>query len=335
MGLSYKETGVDVQKGQKAVEEIKEVVKSTYNPNVITELGGFAGVFQLDTDNYQKPMLIASTDGVGTKLKLAFLANKHHTVGIDLVAMSVNDLITLGAEPLFFLDYLAVDKLDIEQFKAVVGGIANGCRQAGCALLGGETAEMPNFYNKGEYDMAGFCVGIVERNKIIDGSNIKKGDILIGLKSSGIHSNGYSMIRKIFFDNNGKVGQKLIERFLTPTKIYVNTIRSITKKFEIKGIANITGGGLIENIPRILPKNLYAEVEITSFETPQIFKIIQKKGNVKKSEMYKTFNMGVGMVLVINRGDKEAVLEKLKKLDETAFKIGEICSDKQGVILKG
>lgn len=335
MGLSYKDAGVDIDKGNKAVEEIKDLVKSTYNPNVITDLGGFGGLFNLQVEKYNNPVLAAATDGVGTKLKLAFLDDKHDTIGIDLVAMSVNDLITLGAKPLFFLDYLATSKLDVKQFKDVVSGIVTGCKKSNCALLGGETAEMPDFYNTKEYDMAGFCVGIVDKDNIITGESIKAGDILIGLASNGIHSNGYSLIRKIFLDGVNTVKQSLLEEFLTPTRIYAKPVLSLVDEFKIKGIAHITGGGIIENIPRMIPDNLTANIDLKSFKTPMIFKKIQDVGKVKKREMYKTFNMGIGMVLAVNPEIKDEVLTNLEKIGEKAYEIGNITKGDEKIILKG
>jgi len=335
MGLSYKEAGVDIKKGEKAVNEIKDMVKSTYNPNVITDLGGFGGLFNLDLSDYEDPILAAATDGVGTKLKLAFLADKHDTIGLDLVAMSVNDLVTLGAKPLFFLDYIATGKLNIKQYKDIMAGIVSGCRKAGCALLGGETAEMPDFYSQGEYDTAGFCVGLVDREKIIDGSQIKKGDSIIGIASNGIHSNGYSLVRKIFIKNKQSPNQKLLKKLMKPTKIYVKTILELLKKFNIKGIAHITGGGLVENVPRILPAGLSAEINTDSFITPEIFKRIQKEGKIAKKEMYKTFNMGIGMVLVVDNDEKMKIIDELDELGEKAYQLGQITENKKDLILKG
>lgn len=333
MGLSYKEAGVDIKKGKKAVNQIKKMVKSTYNENVVTELGGFGGLFNLDLKEYEEPILAAATDGVGTKLKLAFLADKHDTIGIDLVAMSVNDLVTLGAKPLFFLDYLATGNLNVQQFNEVISGIVSGCKEAGCALLGGETAEMPDFYLQGEYDTAGFCVGIVDKKRIINGSKIKKGDKLIGIASNGIHSNGYSLVRKLFIKNNEKNEQSFLEDLLKPTKIYVKPILELIDKFNIKGIAHITGGGLIENVPRILPEGLKAKINTSSFPTPEIFKKIQKKGNIDSDEMFRTFNMGLGMVLVVSKKDKDKVIKILKELREPAYEIGEIHKGDKGLIL--
>ena len=334
MGYSYKDAGVDIKKGEKAVDEIKDIVKTTYNPNVITELGGFGGMYGLDLKKYNDPVLVAATDGVGTKLKLAFLTNKHDTIGIDLVAMCVNDLVTLGAKPLFFLDYLATGNLNIEQFKSIVAGIVKGCKEADCALLGGETAEMPDFYKKGEYDTAGFAVGILDRSDVIDGSNIQEDDVIIGLKSNGVHSNGFSLIRKLFIDNNS-YDNKLIDELLKPTRIYVNTILKIKDNYNIKGIAHITGGGLKENIPRILSDNKIAQIDVNSFEILPIFNKIQKQGKISNDEMYKTFNMGIGMVIIIDKKIKNDVLNMLNNLGETAYEIGVIKNGKKDIIMKG
>jgi len=334
MGYSYKEAGVDIKKGEKAVDEIKDIVKSTYNPNVITELGGFGGMYGLDLKKYNEPVLVAATDGVGTKLKLAFLTNKNDTIGIDLVAMCVNDLVTLGAKPLFFLDYLATGKLNIEQFKSIVSGIVSGCKEANCALLGGETAEMPDFYKKGEYDTAGFAVGIVDRTDVIDGSTIKEDDVIIGLKSNGVHSNGFSLVRKLFIQNKA-YDNELINELLKPTRIYVNSILTLTNKFNIKGIAHITGGGIKENIPRILPDDKSAVIDINSFDTHPIFHKIQKQGNINNNEMFKTFNMGIGMAIVVDKDIKNDVLNMLSNLDETAYEIGVIKEGKKDLIMKG
>ncbi|MCF8000282.1 MAG: phosphoribosylformylglycinamidine cyclo-ligase [Halanaerobiales bacterium] len=335
MGLSYKDTGVDIDKGKKAVEEIKDIAMSTYNPNVITELGSFGGLFNLDLKNYENPVLAAAADGVGTKLKLAFLSGMHKTIGIDLVAMNVNDLITLGAKPLFFLDYIATGKLSIKQYKDIIVGIAEGCRESSCALLGGETAEMPDFYKNNEYDIAGFCVGLVDKNKIIDGSEIKPGDRIIGLGSNGIHSNGYSLVRKIFINQNTEIDEKLMNILMKPTKIYVDSILPLLDKYEIKGLAHITGGGVVENIPRILPEGLTAEIDINSFNTPDIFTKIKENGKVAKDEMYKTFNMGIGMVLIVKKENTQSIINELKRFDEKPYEIGVVTKNKQRIILRG
>ncbi|NLM50704.1 MAG: phosphoribosylformylglycinamidine cyclo-ligase, partial [Clostridiaceae bacterium] len=312
MSESYKKAGVDVEAGYEAVRLMKEHVRKTYTKNVISDIGGFGALFSLNKDEYEEPVLVSGTDGVGTKLKLAFLMDKHDTVGIDCVAMCVNDVVCQGAKPLFFLDYIAIGKNIPQKVSEIVKGISNGCIQAGCALIGGETAEMPGFYNEGEYDIACFAVGVVDRKNIIDGSNLKIGDTLIGLASSGVHSNGFSLVRKVFdinterlntyFDSLGKtLGEALIE----PTKIYVKPILALINKFEIKAISHITGGGFYENIPRMLPKNLKAIIDKESFPIPPIFKLIQKVGDIPEKDMYNTFNMGIGMVIAVNREDAE------------------------------
>jgi phosphoribosylformylglycinamidine cyclo-ligase len=299
---------------------------------VLTDIGGFGGLFSLHADKYQKPTLVASTDGVGTKLKLAFMMDKHDTVGIDLVAMCVNDIVVQGAEPLFFLDYMATGKLAPEKAQEVIKGIAEGCIQAGCALIGGETAEMPGFYSAGEYDLAGFTVGIVDNNAIIDGSTITVGDRLIGLASSGLHSNGYSLARKIFFDRLGlsveaqmeELHRTIGEELLEPTRIYVKTILNLLRDFEVKGMAHITGGGLVENVPRMLPKNCQAIIQKDSWSKPAIFEVIRQAGNIEEMEMYRTLNYGIGMVLVVPEKEVDEILVRLSGLKETAFVIGEI-----------
>jgi len=340
--MSYAQAGVDISKGNQAVELIKPLVKSTYRREVITELGGFGGLFALDLKKYKEPVLVSGTDGVGTKLKIAFQLNNHETVGIDAVAMCVNDILVLGAEPLFFLDYLAVGKLEPSQVAAIVKGIAEGCRQAGCALIGGETAEMPGFYPPGEYDVAGFAVGIVDREKIIDGSSIKPGDIILGLPSTGLHSNGYSLARKVFLekanysleefipDLQGKLGDILLE----PTKIYVSLIKTILSRVKIKGMAHITGGGLVENIPRILPEGTRAVIKKGTWPVLPVFKLMQKLGNIAEEEMYRTFNMGIGMVLIVDQNDTEEIFKVCQELGEKVYEIGYICSGESKVIFK-
>lgn len=332
MGLDYKKAGVDIDAGNQAVELIKEDVQSTFGPEVMTGLGGFGGLFKADLSKYQNPVLVSGTDGVGTKLKLAFKLDLHHTIGIDLVAMSVNDILAQGAEPLFFLDYLATGKLEPKKTAEIVKGIAAGCKKAGAALIGGETAEMPGFYQAGEYDLAGFAVGIVDQDQIITGAEIKAGDLVIGLKSDGLHSNGFTLARAALFDKAGydyneKISgfkNKLGEELLKPTKIYVKTILALLEKFKIKGIAHITGGGLIENLPRILPTALRVEIKKDSWQPQPIFKLIQQAGEVKEQEMYRTFNMGIGMTLVIAENEKEKILNQLKKMGEDACVIGQI-----------
>ncbi|MBI4847714.1 MAG: phosphoribosylformylglycinamidine cyclo-ligase [Nitrospirae bacterium] len=332
MKLTYKTSGVDIDKGSRLVDIIKPLARATFSPNVINEIGSFGAFFKLDNSKYQDPVLVSGTDGVGTKLKIAFMMNKHDTVGIDLVAMSVNDILTSGAKPLFFLDYFATGKLSTKTAGDVIKGIANGCKMSDCSLIGGETAEMPGFYSDGEYDLAGFAVGIVDKNKIINGSGIKNGDILIGLSSSGLHSNGYSLARKVFFDlkkyGPGKqireLGCSIGEELLKPTRIYVKSVLKVMQNFSIKGIAHITGGGITENLPRITPqsKRLKFIIKNDSWPVHEIFQLIQQMGNVEKTEMYKTFNMGIGMILVVNNSDARKVLQKFEMLGEKAFVIG-------------
>lgn len=329
---TYKEAGVDIEAGNSFVQKIKPLVKSTFRPEVMTEIGGFGGLFSLNTSKYKNPVLVSGTDGVGTKLKLAFLADRHDTVGIDLVAMCVNDIVVQGAEPLFFLDYLATGKLDPDKAAQIVAGIAEGCRQAGCALIGGETAEMPGFYADGEYDIAGFTVGVVEKEQIIDGSSITVGNKLIGIGSSGLHSNGYSLARRIIFDHMGLAinsqlpdsSKTVADELLTPTRIYVRAILNLLKDFRINGIAHITGGGLLENVPRVLPKGCAANVKLGSWTMPSIFSTMQEAGNVEQSEMYRTFNMGIGMVLAVAATDVDDILSRLNGLGEQAWLIGEV-----------
>ncbi|NVN89533.1 MAG: phosphoribosylformylglycinamidine cyclo-ligase [Desulfuromonadales bacterium] len=330
--VTYKDAGVDIAAGNSFVNLIKPLVKSTSRPEVMAEIGGFGGLFSLNTSKYKNPVLVSGTDGVGTKLKIAFMADRHDTVGIDLVAMCVNDIIVQGAEPLFFLDYLATGRLLPEKAAEVVKGIAEGCRQAGCALIGGETAEMPGFYADEEYDIAGFAVGVVDRDKIIDGSGIGVGNRLIGIASSGLHSNGYSLARKLVFDCLGLnidselpgTGKTVAEALLTPTRIYIRSILNLFKDYSIKGIAHITGGGLLENIPRILPKGCRATLHLSSWERPILFDVLRDAGNVERDEMYRTFNMGIGMVLAVAEQDAEDMLDRLNGLGERAWVIGEV-----------
>lgn len=329
--VTYKESGVDIAAGNSFVNLIKPLVKATSRPEVLADIGGFGGLFALNTAKYKNPVLVSGTDGVGTKLKVAFLADRHDTVGIDLVAMCVNDIIVQGAEPLFFLDYLATGKLLPEKAAEIVKGIAEGCKQAGCALIGGETAEMPGFYAEGEYDVAGFTVGVVDREKIIDGSSIAVGNRLIGIASSGLHSNGYSLARTLIFDRLGLSihdefpgGGSVADVLLTPTRIYVRSILNLLKDFSINGIAHITGGGLLENVPRVLPKGCLAQIHTNSWERPELFTVLQKAGNVERDEMYRTFNMGIGMVLVVADNQAEEIIDRLKGLGESAWLIGKI-----------
>lgn len=329
---TYKEAGVDIEAGNQFVQKIKPLVKATFRPEVMTEIGGFGGLFSLNTSKYKNPVLVSGTDGVGTKLKLAFLADKHDTVGIDLVAMCVNDIIVQGAEPLFFLDYLATGHLNPDKAAQIVAGIAEGCKQAGCALIGGETAEMPGFYSDGEYDMAGFTVGVVERDQIIDGSSITVGNKLIGIASSGLHSNGYSLARRIIFDRMGLtihdqlpgLDSTVAETLLTPTKIYVRAVLNLLKDFRINGIAHITGGGLTDNVPRILPKLCKASFRLDSWQRLPLFNLLEEAGKVEQFEMYRTFNMGIGMVLAVAEADVDDILARLQGLNETAWLVGEV-----------
>ncbi len=339
--MDYKMSGVDIVAGNKAVEMMKKYVRSTCRSEVLGDVGGFSGLFSLDINKYPEPVLVSGTDGVGTKLKIAFMTDKHDTIGIDLVAMCVNDILTSGAEPLFFLDYLATGKLIPEKVSSIVKGIAEGCKQAGCALIGGETAEMPGFYNQDEYDLAGFAVGVVNKNNIIGGRNIKEGDMLLGLGSSGLHSNGYSLVRKIFFDKHNftvdktisRLGKTLGEELLTPTKIYVKSILTLLDKLEIKGMAHITGGGLLENIPRCLPEGVGAEIDSQNWQPQEIFTLLQELGEVSKEEMYRVFNMGIGFVVVVSSKDAEKAVEILPEIGEKVFVLGSVVSGK-GVSIK-
>lgn len=335
---TYKDAGVDIAAGNSFVNMIKPLVKATSRPEVLADIGGFGGLFSLNTAKYKNPVLVSGTDGVGTKLKIAFMADRHDTVGIDLVAMCVNDIIVQGAEPLFFLDYLATGKLLPEKAAEIVKGIAEGCKQAGCALIGGETAEMPGFYADGEYDVAGFTVGVVDRDSIIDGSCISVGNRLIGIASSGLHSNGYSLARKLVFDHMGLkidselpgTGSSVADALLTPTRIYVRSILNLLKDFSINGIAHITGGGLLENVPRVLPKGCVANIRLNSWKMPTLFEILQEAGNVERNEMYRTFNMGIGMVLAVAEDQAEDVIYRLKGMNEQAWIIGEVISCSAG-----
>jgi len=327
---NYKEAGVDVEAGYKAVDLMKSHVKKTMRPEVLADIGGFGGLFSLEGMKYEKPVLVSGTDGVGTKLKIAFLMDKHDTVGIDCVAMCVNDVVCSGAQPLFFLDYIALGKLVPEKVEQIVKGVSDGCIQAGCALIGGETAEMPGFYPEDEYDLAGFAVGIADKDKLVTGERIKPKDILIGLASSGIHSNGYSLVRKIFNINKEVLGEygdvlgkPLGEELLKPTRIYVKTILTLIKKYNIKGIAHITGGGFIENIPRMLPDGVKAVVHKGTWPVHPVFRLIQEKGNVPEKDMYNTFNMGIGMVLAVPAEIAPFVVAEANNQGEKAYIIGE------------
>lgn len=332
MKLTYKDAGVDTKEGERAVSLMKEHVKKTFNENVLTGLGSFGSLFSLDVAGMKQPVLVSGTDGVGTKLKIAFMMDKHDTVGIDCVAMCVNDVLCQGAKPLFFLDYVATGKVRAEKIADIVKGIADGCSQSGSALVGGETAEMPDFYGEGEYDMAGFSVGIVDKERIITGERIAAGDRIIGIPSSGIHSNGYSLVRKVFFEKMkmgvdeyvDELGQTLGEALLTPTKIYANACGAVLPKFDVKGIVHITGGGFFENIPRILPDDTAAVIDTDAWQIPPIFTYIEKCGNIDRKEMFSTYNMGIGMMMVVDADDAAGVVEALKAVGENAAVIGEI-----------
>jgi len=328
--LTYKKSGVDITEGEKFVSLISPMAKKTFRPEVMTEIGLFSALFKPDITRYKEPVLVSSTDGVGTKLKIAFMMDRHDTIGIDLVAMCVNDVLTAGAEPLFFLDYLATGKLCSKTASEVIKGIATGCKEAGCSLIGGETAEMPGFYRKGEYDVAGFSVGIVERKKIINGSSIQEGDAIIGLASGGLHSNGYSLVRKVFFEKKKmgvdtyfpELGSNLGEELLRPTKIYVKAFMDLKDHVEIKGMAHITGGGISGNLPRILPRGIYAHIKIGSWPVPPIFQIIEKIGNIADNEMRRTFNMGIGYIIVVSEKVSGDAILLLHKAGYNAFVIG-------------
>ena len=334
--LSYKDAGVDIEAGDQLVERIKSVAKATRRPEVISNLGGFGAMFELPK-GYIEPVLVSGTDGVGTKLRLAIDAGIHDKVGIDLVAMCVNDLIVQGAEPLFFLDYYATGKLDVDTAASVITGIGEGCRQSNCSLIGGETAEMPGMYEGEDYDLAGFCVGIVEKSKVIDGTQVKAGDQLIALGSSGPHSNGYSLIRKIIEVSGAKLdqdfnGRTLADTLLEPTRIYVQSVLSLIKQVNLKALSHITGGGLLENIPRVIPEGACAQINQQSWQMPEIFQWLKTKGNVELMEMYRTFNCGVGMVIVVAAEDLTKALNLLTESGENAWHIGEIINaegDKQ------
>ncbi|MGI5936591.1 MAG: phosphoribosylformylglycinamidine cyclo-ligase [Oscillospiraceae bacterium] len=340
---SYAAAGVDITAGYESVNRIKPLVESTYTPGVLEGLGGFGGMFELkNIAGMERPVTVAGTDGVGTKLKIAFLMDKHDTVGIDCVAMCVNDIVCSGAAPLFFLDYVAMGKNIPRRTEEIVSGVAEGCRQAGCALIGGETAEMPGFYPEDEYDLAGFAVGIVDYKDIIDGSTITKGDLLIGIASSGLHSNGFSLVRKVFDVNREnlkeyvpELGKALGDELLTPTRIYVSCVLKLIENFKshIKGVSHITGGGFYENVPRMLPENVKAVINIGSFPVPPIFDLLAKRGGIPERDMYNTFNMGIGLVLAVSHEQGENVLGFLRDMGESAYLIGSCASGQKGVEL--
>lgn len=341
--FSYKDSGVDVEKGDAFVQAIKTMVEATFRPEVMTKIGGFAGCVSLNLERYKKPILVSSTDGVGTKLKIAFLMDRHDTVGIDLVAMCVNDIVVSGARPLFLLDYFATSRLDQERAIQVVSGIAKGCVEAECSLIGGETAEMPGFYAEGEYDLAGFAVGIVEDTQMIDGSGVAVGDRLIGIASSGLHSNGYALVRKVILEHHRmdlgqrveEIGEVLGEALLRPTRIYVKTVLNLVRDFKIGGIAHITGGGITGNLPRVIPAGCKAIVHKGTWEIPPIFPFLREKGNIAEDEMFKTFNNGIGMILIVKHGEAGEILERLRAMGEKAFLIGEIeKSDKDQEVIE-
>ncbi|XRG77996.1 phosphoribosylformylglycinamidine cyclo-ligase [Rossellomorea sp. GAMAL-10_SWC] len=330
MANAYKQAGVDIEAGYEAVNRMKKHVQKTMRQEVLGGLGGFGGMFDLSKFNYKEPVLVSGTDGVGTKLKLAFQMDRHDTIGIDAVAMCVNDIVVQGAEPLFFLDYLAVGKAVPERIEQIVKGVSDGCVQAGCALVGGETAEMPGMYPENEYDVAGFAVGIADKSKLVTGQNIKEGDILLGISSNGIHSNGYSLVRKVLLEKGGltldqnidKLGHTLGEELLRPTKIYVKPILNVLKKFEVKGMAHITGGGFIENIPRMLPEGIGAEIDYGSWPIQPIFDLLEEIGELKREEMFNIFNMGIGMVLAISEENLHDTIKLLEEDGEKVFIIG-------------
>jgi phosphoribosylformylglycinamidine cyclo-ligase len=330
--LTYKDAGVDTKEGERAVSLMKEHVKKTYGKGVLAGIGGFAGVYKPDWTGLSEPVLVAGTDGVGTKLKLAFMMDRHDTVGQDCVAMCVNDILCQGATPLFFLDYIATGRVRAERIAEIVKGIADGCLLAGCALIGGETAEMPDFYADGEYDMAGFAVGLADRAGIVDGRNIREGDVLLGLSSSGVHSNGFSLVRRIFFDRMGlapdshvpELGLSIGEALLTPTRIYADACRAVLPHGAIKGMVHVTGGGFFENIPRVLPEGLGVRIRKGSWEAPAIFSYIQGCGGIEEREMFSTFNMGIGLILIVSPADAAHTCATLKAAGERVFEIGDV-----------
>jgi phosphoribosylformylglycinamidine cyclo-ligase len=332
--LSYRDAGVDIDAGNALIDRIKPLTRATMRAGVLTDVGGFGGLFGINTDQYPEPVLVSGTDGVGTKLKLAFELDQHDSIGIDLVAMCVNDIIVQGAEPLFFLDYFATGKLSLQQAEDVIRGIAEGCQQSGCALLGGETAEMPGMYDEGEYDLAGFSVGIVNRPDIIDGSQVVAGDQIIGLASSGPHSNGYSLIRKVIENGNHDLhqefaGSTLGATLLAPTRIYTKSLLAVKQEIAIHGMAHITGGGLLENLPRVMPANTIAQIDQNCWSWPAVFSWLQEQGNIDAREMYRTFNCGIGMCVIVKPDDADKALDSLHAHGETAYIIGEIIESDQ------
>jgi len=337
--MTYRDSGVDIDAGAKAVELMKGHVARTLTPGVLSGIGGFGAAFRPDLAGYREPVLVSGTDGVGTKLKIAFMMDRHDTIGIDCVAMCVNDIACMGAKPLFFLDYIATGRLEPEKVADIVKGISEGCCEAGCALIGGETAEMPGFYSPGEYDVAGFAVGIVDRENIIDGSRVEEGDLLVGLPSSGLHSNGYSLVRKVLFEKEGMSAQTYVEDFgctlgeelLKPTRIYVKQVLKAVETADVKGIAHITGGGFFENIPRVIPEGLRADIYLDRWKVPEVFKFIQHRGGIGQQEMYRTFNMGIGLVMVAAPAQADRLLEGLQ--NDGAVVIGRISQGTGGIKL--
>ena len=341
--LTYKDAGVDTKEGGRAVELMKDHVKRTFNESVLTGLGSFGSLYQLNLSGMTEPVLVSGTDGVGTKLKIAFLTDKHDTVGQDCVAMCVNDIICCGAKPLFFLDYIAIGKNVPEKVADIVSGVAEGCVQAECALIGGETAEMAGFYPVGEYDIAGFCVGVVEKAQIITSARVQEDDVLLGLPSSGVHSNGYSLVRKIVFEKQGMKGDEYIEslgktigeELLTPTRLYPKTCLPLVQNFDIHGMAHITGGGFYDNIPRALPEDMGVEIDANQWQMPEIFRLLQQWGNVDWHEMYRTFNMGIGMVIITSPEEAEQIKGHLAREHETVCEIGRVVKGDHKVTIKG
>jgi phosphoribosylformylglycinamidine cyclo-ligase len=341
--LTYKEAGVDIDAGNRAVDLMKKYVRSTYRSEVLGDIGGFGGLFALDTFKYKEPVLVSGTDGVGTKLCLAFMADRHDTIGQDAVAMCVNDILVQGAEPLFFLDYLAVGRLEPEKVADIVKGIAGACRESGCALIGGETAEMSGFYREGEYDIGGFAVGVAERSRLITGEKIKPGDVLLGLPSSGVHSNGFSLVRKICFDIANvrmdelipELGKTLGAELLTPTRLYPRVCLPLIREFELHGMVHVTGGGFYDNIPRILPAGCSVEVKTDSWPSPVIFSLLQRWGNVPWAEMYRTFNMGIGMILIVSAEDARLIGRRLSAMGEAHYVIGSVVEGDGKVTMRG
>lgn len=339
MGKSYKDAGVNIDLADHIVNKIKPLISKTSIPGVLGDIGGFGGLFSLVEQKYKEPVLVSGTDGVGTKLKIAFALDKHDSVGIDLVAMCVNDIVASGAKPLFFLDYISIGKLSEKIALNLIKGISEGCKIAKCALLGGETAEMPGFYPEGEYDLAGFVVGIVEKSKIIDGKEIKEGDLIIGISSSGLHSNGFSLVRKVLLESNNykigdeisSLGRSLGEELLSPTKIYLRPVLHLLGKYNILGIAHITGGGISENIPRVLPEGVSVKIDRESWPKLPIFSLIQKEGEISDSEMFRTFNMGIGMVLIVREDKAVQIIKELGQIDFPSYIIGKVIKGKQKV----